>query len=171
MTEYSIGFSEKLVSAAQIVMDDSTQDSIDAQRTVLYISLLSCEIALKALLERAGKPVAEVKKCSHDFRKLLALFGECEVEEDIGNGFLKWVPAVRIRSITVDPTYGNATVGNLLEAENSGASTYPNEIRYGNSLKHYPPDLIVATACELVEWAKQHEGHIRLIHSDGQGRA
>ena len=164
MSEYSIGFSEKLTKAAQIVTDDGL-DSVDAQRAVLYLSLLSCEITLKALLEGAGMSVAEIAKSSHDFRKLLALFGRCEVEVDIANGNLRWVPAVRIRAVTVDPTYGNATVGSLLEAENCGASQYPNQIRYGDSLKHYPPGVMLATAGSLLAWAKQHGRLIRLAQA------
>ena len=42
MQEYNIGFSEKLIEAAQVIVKDGLQ-SVDAKRTVLYLSLLSCE--------------------------------------------------------------------------------------------------------------------------------
>ena len=53
MSEYNIGFSEKLLDAAQSVTKDGL-DSVDAIRTVLYLSSLASEIVLKALLEKAG---------------------------------------------------------------------------------------------------------------------
>lgn len=57
MAQYDLKFAERLAQvAAQLVADDIT--SVDAQRTVLYLSLLSMEISLKAMLEQAGKPVA-----------------------------------------------------------------------------------------------------------------
>jgi hypothetical protein len=70
VTEYSIDFSENLIKAARFVLEDGA-DSVDAKRTVLYLSLLSCEITMKALLERAGKPVKEIKKSWHDLNGLL----------------------------------------------------------------------------------------------------
>ena len=81
---------------------------------------------------------------------------------DITNSHLEWVPAARIRSLTVDPAYGNATVGTLLEAEDYGASKYPNQIRYGNSLYHYPPEMILGTAIRVLAWAKEYWDRIRV---------
>ena len=161
MPEYSIGFSEKLIDAAQIIMDIGL-DSVDAKRTVLYLSLLSCEIALKAILERAGKSVAEIMRCSHNFKKLLDLLRTCQVEVEISNGHLKWVPASRIRTVTVDPSYGNATLGNLLTANDLGFSQYPNQIRYGDSLRHYPPEMMLKAAKKTLEWVNDYWNRIRI---------
>lgn len=161
MSEYNTGFSEKLIDAAQVIMGIGL-DLVDAKRTVLYLSLLSCEIALKALLERAGKSVAEITRCSHDFKKLLDLFNTCQVEVDIANGHLKWVSAVRIRTVMVDPSYGNALLGNLLEAKDLGASQYPNQIRYGDSLKHYPPEIMLTAAKKTLAEVNEHWNRIRI---------
>lgn len=163
MPEYNIGFSEKLIDAARVVVEDGL-DSVDSKRTVLYLSLLSCEITLKALLERAGKPVTEIRKYSHNLSELLGHFSWCQVQVDIANGRLMWVPAARIRSLVVDPAYGNATVGTLLEAEDCGASKYPNQIRYGDSLYHYPPEMILGAATRVMAWAKEHWDRIRVAH-------
>lgn len=65
MPEYSIDFSENLIKAARFVLEYQV-NSVDAKRTVLYLSLLSCEITMKALLERAGKPVKMIKKRLHN---------------------------------------------------------------------------------------------------------
>ena len=60
MAEYDIAFGERLAETARIVAADGLEQ-LDAQRTVLYLSLLSVEITLKALLEHAGIPVTEIR--------------------------------------------------------------------------------------------------------------
>lgn len=122
-------------------------------RTVLYLSCLACEITLKALLERSGKPVNEIKNLSHNLAGLLKELGACKVEVAIVKGFLAWLPATRLRSVTVG---SNVTVGTILSAEEKGASKYPNEIRYGDAIKHYPPKLVLEAAVQVTEWAKKH---------------
>src|SRR5262245_15018644 len=98
MPEYSLEFSESLIKAAEGLAAGG-MDSVGDKRAVLYLSLVSCEITLKALLERAGWAIYDLIKCSHDLSKLLALFSKTEVEEEICPGRLMWVPAARIRSI------------------------------------------------------------------------
>ena len=51
--EYNIEFSGKLIEAAK-VLQDSDSSNKESNRATLYLSLLSCEISLKALLEKAG---------------------------------------------------------------------------------------------------------------------
>lgn len=160
MPEYNLGFSEKLIDAARVVADEGL-DSVDAKRTVLYLSSLACEIALKSLLEKVVQPVKEIKAHGHDLSTLLKDVGECEIQEEIVNGSLSWVPATRLRAVTVDKRHGNATVGTLLTAEEHGASKYPNEMRYGEYLNHYPPELLFQTANTLVVWAHDHWYRIR----------
>lgn len=94
MPEYGLGFSERPAGAAHIVVAGGLEPA-DAKRVVLCLCPLSCEIALKALLEEAGLPVAEIVEGSHGFRKLLTLFGECEVHADIANGSRPWGPAAQ----------------------------------------------------------------------------
>ncbi|MBI2412555.1 MAG: hypothetical protein HYV24_05040 [Deltaproteobacteria bacterium] len=161
MAEYNLGFSQKLIEAARMVAEDDL-DSEDAARTVLYLSLLSCEITLKSLLEHAGFSVKEISKCSHDFNKLLLCIGKCRIKKEIGNGVYRWVPATRIRSIPVDPVYGNATIGTLLEAGDCGASVYPNQIRYGDKVRHFPPKLMLSAAENLLHHAKGYWITIRI---------
>ena len=48
MSDYNIGFSAKLISCAQNMLE-RVQDSIDEERAVDYLSLLACESTLKAL--------------------------------------------------------------------------------------------------------------------------
>lgn len=159
MAEYNIGFSEKLIDAAQFVAKED-DGSDDAARTVLYLSCLACEIALKALLEHSGKPVAEITKLRHNLVALLKELGKCKVEVPIVKDFLAWVPATRLRSVTVDERFANATVGTILSAEDQGASKYPNEIRYGNAIRHYPHQLVLEAAVCVTDWAKKHREKI-----------
>jgi HEPN domain-containing protein len=159
MSEYEIGFSEKLTDAAQFIVKDDPK-SVDAIRTVLYLSLLSCEISLKALLEKAGMPIKTIRARSHNLKELLNDLGKCKVQVEIGNRY-RWVSASRLRSVMINKRYVNSTIGTLVEAECRGASNYPNEIRYGDSLKHYPPEMMLKTAKAIIAWAREHWNTIR----------
>jgi len=161
MAEYNLGLSQKLAETSEIVAMDGITD-FDAAQTVIYLSLLASEIALKALLEQAGQPVRQIRTRSHNLKALLEDLGRCQIREEIAPGQERWVPATRLRAVTVDPNYANATVGTLLEAEDAGASKYPNQVRYGESFQHYPPQVIVKMASEIVKWAKEHWDEIRL---------
>jgi hypothetical protein len=159
MAEYSIEFSKSLIDAAQGIVVRG-ENSEDAGRAVLYLSLLSCEITLKALLEKAGMPVDEIRKVSHDLRKLLAELGHCEVEEEMAGQLMQWVPATHIRGKTIIPGT-TFTVGVLLEGESHGASKYPNDIRYGEHIYRFPPVAVLAGAEILIDWAHQQWDRIR----------
>ena len=161
MSEYNIGFSQKLLDAARAV-EAGGLDSVDAVRTILYLSSLASEITLKALLEKAGKPVKDIKARSHSLSGLLADVGKCEIQEEIANGSLSWVPATGCRSVTVVQRFSDATVGKLLTGEEHGASMYPNELRYGDRVKDYPPELKLKAASSLFDWALKHWDEIRL---------
>jgi hypothetical protein len=152
--EYSLEFSQRLIDAARSFID---KDEVDEEtgRAILYLSLLSCEISLKALLEQAGYMPRELKKRSHDFSGLVQDLCLCNLE---GTGIAGSKPrsASKLLAQTVDITIGNGTVGALLSAEEHGASKYPSEIRYGNLVKHYPPLLMLACASKVSEWAKDN---------------
>ena len=161
MSEYSLGFSESLIVAAQYMLEDGIE-SEDAQRTVLYLSLLSCEITLKSLLEKAGMPIAEIKAHSHKLDKLLAdLSTRCEVEE-YGESSSRWRRATTIRSKTMYRNGEQLTLGKLMEAEKEGTSKYPVQIRYGHSIRNYPPDAWLEAAKILHEYARAYWGKIRI---------
>lgn len=154
MAEYSIGFAKDLVLAAKNMPLD-TDASTDRQRAALYLSLLACEISMKALLEAAGFHVQEIKKLSHNLSALLEKVGACKVKL---NGI--WVPATRIRAIVADQQFPVETIGKLLEAEKSGASKYPNNVRYGDLIQHFPAEIMLATATKVAEWAEKNIGQI-----------
>jgi hypothetical protein len=164
MAEYSIEFSKRLIEAAHGIVDRG-ENSEDAGRAVLYLSLLSCEITLKALLEKAGVPLDEIGKVSNDLRKLLAELDRCEVGEEIHGQLMQWVPASYIGGETIIP--GTMfTVGVLLEGESQGASKYPGDIRYGGHIYRFPPVAVLKGARILIDWAYQKWDRVR---SRGKG--
>ena len=156
MAEYNIDFAKNLISAAKIVAEPEN-DSIDAQRTVLYLSLLSCEISLKAFLENAGVPISKIKNFSHNLGELLDAVCQHKVNENIvGVACPMRVPASRVRAITINFDGAESTLGTLLSLEADGASRYPNEIRYGNTIVHAPCEAMLQAAEKLWDWVNQH---------------
>lgn len=156
MAQYDLKFAERLAQvAAQLVADDIT--SVDAQRTVLYLSLLSMEISLKAMLEQAGKPVAH----THDHASLLKELDRCKVEAELMPGLRKPVPASRIRSTTLSHHGAEVTVGSLLDAQTPQVSKYPNEVRYGDVLRHFPVEIVAQAATAVATFAREHLSTIR----------
>ncbi len=152
--EYSLEFSQRLIDAAKsFIKKDEVDD--ETGRAVLYLSLLSCEISLKALLEQAGYTIKELKKRSHNFIGLIEDLCHCDLQ---GTGIAGSKPfsAAKLLSQEVDPNIGNGTVGALLKGEEKGASKYPNEIRYGELVRHFPPMLMLDCASKVVEWAREH---------------
>jgi hypothetical protein len=133
----------------------------DSIRAVIYISKLAIEIALKALLEKAGVPVKTIRAKSHDLAGLLVEVGRCKIEVDM-YGSRKWVSAARICGVQVDDKHLDATIGTIVTAEERGASKYPQEIRYGSRFSDYPPDVILKTAVIVVAWAREHWDSIRV---------
>ena len=151
--EYSLEFSQRLIDAAKsFIGKDKTDD--DTCRAVLYLSLLSCEISLKALLEQAGYTTKELKRRSHDLSGLLKDLCFCDL---VGTGIAGSKPktGADLLSEVVDPNIPN-TVGNLLSCEEQGASKYPNEIRYGELIQHFPPLLMLDCASKVCEWARDN---------------
>lgn len=152
--EYSLEFSQRLIDAAKSFIEkDKTDD--ETGRAVLYMSLLSCEISLKALLEQAGYTSRELKKRSHDFSGLIKDLCSCDLV-GTGIGGSKPYSGANLLAQEVDPTIGNGTVGALLSGEEHGASKYPNEIRYGELVQHFPPPLMLKCASKVCEWARDN---------------
>lgn len=157
MAEYDITFGEKLAEVANFVVADGLAD-LDAKRTVLYLSLLSTEISLKAMLEQAGKPVAH----THKLADFLTELGKCKIEVEVTPNNRMFVPATRLRACTLRHGDVEVTVGTIIDAESQGASTYPNQIRYGDVLRHYPPDVVAQMATKVAAFARQHWQSIRV---------
>ncbi len=158
MAEYSIGFSEELVEAARYLADQRDK-SDDTTRAILYLSLLACEIALKALLESSGQSVEDITRLGHDFSELLRALDSCRVQDRIAED-RTMMPAARLRAVMVNEHFDNATVGTILTAVKNGASKYPNEIRYGKDTMHYPSKIVLETAVRVTKWAREHQGDI-----------
>ena len=155
MPEYNIGFAQKLSETSES-MTEQGLDSEDAQRAVLYISLVSCEIALKAALEKAGKKIPNIRNKSHNLSSLLKEVCSCTILREVTQNKVRRVPATCIRSVEVDRNFDNAKVGHLLEAEESGACKFPNEIRYGETLRHFPAPVMAKLSNKVVAWVKLH---------------
>lgn len=157
MPEYSIEFSKSLVKAAQSLLPDC-ESSFDSKRAVLYLSLLSSEISLKGLLETAGKPVVEIIRCQHRLTDLLNEIDKCFVNVKVSPGRPErvWIPATSIRAKTIKVGSTVSTVGEFLTSENNGASQYPNEVRYGPKVVHFPPEAALTAAQLIISWAEEH---------------
>jgi hypothetical protein len=155
MAEYSLAFAQALLTAGEAI-ELRAQASEEEQRAVLYLSLLSCEVTLKALLEKAGYSTPHIRRLSHDLATLLAKTSKCSV---FVNG--RWSTAAALLSIVVDARFENATLGHLLNAEHRGASRYPGNIRYGNLVRHFPAPVMQVAAQILLGWAKEHGTNIK----------
>jgi hypothetical protein len=155
--EYSIDFAERLIDAADSFIGRS-QPGEEASRAVLYLSLLSCEISLKAALEKAGFTPDHLRKRSHNLNDLLGDLCRCETWDEKTGG---WVSAAHIKSISPVPGIKLATVGRLLDAESDGASKYPNSIRYGDLIKHYDSVHLLRCAKAVAEWSMENMAAIR----------
>ena len=123
----------------------------------------SAELTLKALLEKAGMPVSKIRKRSHDLRGLLKDISDCEVEVEVTPGAKRWVPGSRVRAVSIDLGLAHIPIGTLIDAEDQGASRYPNEIRYGDQVVDFKPSLVSAMAILLAEWARDHWNVIRYL--------
>lgn len=161
MAEYDFEFGERLAETARMVLAEGIV-GLDGQRTVLYLSLLSTEITLKAMLERAGKPVTEIRARSHQLPKLLSDLCKCEVEVEIATGIKRYMAASRIRAIQINHGIAQTTLGAVIDAQNHGASTYPNQVRYGEVLLHFPVDVVAQMASEVSLFAREHWHSIRI---------
>mgnify|MGYP002620795163 CR=1 FL=1 len=155
MQTYDIGFAHKFAEVAEETIAREP-DSIEAHRVVAYMSRVSMEISLKAFLERAGMPIEDIKRRWHCLRRLLKEVDKCEVEVNFTPGTRRWAPASRVRSLEIQFEGYSTTLGVLLEAEEYGASKYPNELRYGLAPKDFPPEALSRAALKLAGWVGEH---------------
>ncbi len=160
MPDFSIDFAAKLSEVAETLNHEIDQD-FESGRTILYLSRLSIEIALKSMLEQAGVPEQVIRKRSHNLHALLSDLSNCEVEIDIEPQVKAWVTATALRAITIQQDNGVITVGEIIEAEVQGASKYPTRIRYGSSVVDFSPQLVAVCSKKVVEWVKLHWHTVR----------
>jgi hypothetical protein len=152
---YHSEFAMRLIDAANSLLIKFA-DKGEVSRAILYLSCLSCEISMKALLERVGYTEQELKRYSHKLDKLLQLVGECEFSDTHRK-------ATSVRAQKVVSGRVNGTIGTLLTAEISGYSVYPNEIRYGKEIKHYHPKDMLDCAKILSQWCLENEKKLRRV--------
>ena len=155
--EYNIDFAERLIDAADSFFEKADVGN-EAARAVLYLSLLSCEISLKAVLESAGYTTKQLTARSHNINGLITEICRCEIPGSQLGGF---VSAAKLLSISPIHAVPGATVGKILDAESEGASKYPNEIRYGDLITHYDAAHVLKCAKSVAEWSKANMGSIR----------
>jgi hypothetical protein len=160
MATYDINFSKKFYEVAQSTISVEPHDA-NARRVVAYVSRLSMELSLKSFLEQAGLPVKSIKKHWHDLNGLLSEVDKCEVEIEISPNNIKWVSASRVRSLEVKFLEMSSVLGIIIEAENHGASKYPNELRYGEMPADFPPEALAQAAEVLNSWVKSHSSRAR----------
>jgi hypothetical protein len=162
MPVFNLGFSEKLIEAAQFVFDDEG-DEFDKLQTILYLCHLSCEITIKALLEKAGKPIQDIRACSHDFNKMFQpFFLEIETYREVGNNIYRWCPAGHIGCEQTKEGIYEPTVRAMLT--DARTSRYPSNVRYaGDTISSYPPQELIKAAKILLDDAHKYWENIRLI--------
>lgn len=162
MSEYDINLAERLANATPQIAKQELK-TVNSIREAIHRSYLSMEIALKALLEKAGVAISEIPRNSHDIHKLLKdLETKCEIYDEIAPNYYKWRRATTLRAVTINNEYSNCTVGTIFEAERNGASKYPQEILRGDQLRHYPVDAILGASRITIDWVKNHWNTIRL---------
>lgn len=157
MTEYSIGFSKNLISAAKN-LKEVNENSVDSERAVLYLSLLASEVLLKSILERAGVPIDQLKLMSHNIPRLLNNVCNCTYY-DANLGF---VSAVRLRAITINTGGLEYTVGKVLDMKDESISKYPSQLRYGEQLCHYPAFAVLNVVEELFKFTIKNKDNFSL---------
>lgn len=161
MPQYDLDFAAKLAAVATDV-DKNDPWAYDARRVTIYLSRLSAEISLKALLEQAGVPLLQIRNRSHDLRGLLKDVCECEVEVETAPGEKQWGSASCVRAAIIDFELVHVPIGEIIDAEEQGCSKYPNQIRYGETVIDFSPLLVSSMATVLAQWAKSHQKCIRV---------
>ena len=159
MTTYSINFAEKLSSTALDVITDGLTDVASVQ-TVIYLSLLSTEISLKAMLEQAGMNVKDIRSCSHDISKLMRALDRCKISVNSNI-----VSAGRLRSKNIAYSNTSKTVGAIVDNDPNTQSHYPNQIRYGDSFLSHPPVVMAEVASVVINFAKEHWNQLNFTNN------
>ncbi len=157
--EYSMDFSNRLIESAELLFKNSPEKK-EANRTILYLSCVSCEISLKVLLEETGYSQKELKSFGHGLSNLLDEVASCVFKKYPYPTNVANRKASGIRSKVVIENTANGTVGTLLKLH-SGASVHPNQIRYGQNVRHFPPSDMLACAKVVSEWCDKHKDNLK----------
>lgn len=159
MPEYDLNLAEELaVVACSVARTELAPVSHDRMR--LYLAMLSIELSLKAMLERAGMPITKIRARSHRIAELFSDLEKCTIEVEPLAGAVFRTKASRLRSVEISTRNESATVGQLIDALGD-VSNYPNEVRYGGHLRHYDASLVADAATQIVAFAKLHWSSIK----------
>ena len=127
--------------------------AVEDHQVVAYISRVSMELSIKALLEKAGVPRKTVRALSHDLPDLLRELDKCKVKmADIPIP----VSAMRVRGKEILWNGALVTLGNVIDAEHAGASNFPDQYRYGPPPTDYQAEVLAHAAVALCTWAEEH---------------
>ena len=164
MDTYNFDMAKHLLDAATYTQGkDDSQDCSKGQ-AVLYLSLLCIEISLKALYEKAGYPVSDLRRLGHDLKRLFRLIHYCRLPDESGRP--KKSCGINCVSITFkypgQDVVASSTIGNLIDRLDEETAEYPNEIRYATALKHYPPEVNLAVATKIHDFCRDQMGVVRL---------
>lgn len=127
--------------------------AVEDHQVVAYVSRVSIELSIKALLEKAGVPEKAVRALSHDLPDLLKELDQCKVAVA---AMSTPVPASRVRGKEINWAEGVVTLGRIIDAEHAGASTFPNQYRYGPPPTDFPAEVLALAAAVLCAWAEEH---------------
>lgn len=150
MPQFDINFAMNLAEVSIALLNQGLETP-EARRTVIYLSRLSIELSLKALLELAGKPTLEIKKRGHDLQALLADVESYDFKMGITDA--QWHSGTEIRKLNVPYNIHQIDMGIIIEAERHGASKFPNEIRYGDNVQDVAPEILAPASLILASWA------------------
>lgn len=155
MPEYDIRLAEELAVVANSV-GQTELAPIAHDRMRLYLALLSIELSLKAMLEKAGIPVSRIRSRNHRLADLLSDIDHCTVEVTPPKGAVYRAAASRLRSVEISTPTERGTFGQLIDGLNGEVSNYPNEIRYGSYLRHFDASLVADAAKQAIAFAWVH---------------
>lgn len=158
MPQYDINFAKNLAEVS-IALVNLGLDTPYARRTVIYLSRLSMELSLKALLELAGKSIFEIKNHGHNLQALLADIESYDFEMGVANG--QQLSGAEIRRLNVPYSIYQIDMGTIIDAEKHGASKFPNEIRYGDNVQDVAPEILAPASLILASWAYRCTGKVK----------
>jgi len=161
LSQFDVNFGQKLADIAFLLSTQYENHDISAKRTIAYLSLLSIEISLKAMLEKAGIPHETIRGHSHRLSELIKELSKCQVSLNVALVGVARVSATRLRSIQIKIKNAESTVGEIIEASERNTSKYPNQIRYGSVLRHFPPEALAQTAVKVAAFAREHWESLR----------
>ncbi len=152
---FNLKLASQFIIAAEL-LEKTEESSPERNSAILYQSLISIEISLKAALEKAGYQKNKLKKISHNLKKLLDEVSlKCEF---IDSG----IQSSGIRALNAAPGYSEGTVGRLLSnLESKSVSQYPGEIRYKGAEKHYPAEVMLECARLIYAWCNNNQNNLR----------